>query len=45
MAKNEPTLNQHNSKIFMKKIYKFENDLFPPLIDGMCHIQKNTFEL
>ena len=44
MAKNEPTIHQQNISVFMKEIYKFENDLSPSLIDDIfqvCQIAKN----
>ena len=43
MAKNEPTIHQQNISVFMKEIYKFENDLSPSLIDDIfqvCQIAK-----
>ena len=29
----------------MREMYKFENDLSPPLMDGICQVRKNTFRL
>ena len=41
MTKNERTIHQQNIKVLMKKNYKFENDLSPPLIDDMFQVRKN----
>ena len=35
MAKNESSIYQHNIKILMKEMQKFENNLSPPLIYNM----------
>ena len=53
IAKNEPTLHQHSTKILIKELYKLSSSLSPPLIDGMFQIphfiaymfqvRKNTF--
>ena len=40
MTKNERTIHQQNIKVLMKKNYKFENDLSPPLIDDMFQVRK-----
>ena len=44
-AKNEPIIHQENIKILMKEMFKFENDLSPPLIDAMFQVRKNNFNL
>ena len=41
-TKNERTIHQQNINFLMKEIYKFENDLSPPLIDDMLQILKKT---
>ena len=45
MTKNVPTLNQQNINVLIKEIYKFENDLFSPLIDDMFQVRKTNFNL
>ena len=45
MTKNEGTIHQQNINVLMKEIYKFENDLFPPLIDDMFQVRKINFNL
>ena len=45
MAKNEPTIHQHNIKIPMKEMCKFENNLSPPLINEIFQVRKDTFNL
>ena len=42
MTKNESTIHQQNITILTKEIYKFENDLSPPLIGDMFHVRKTT---
>ena len=37
-TKNERTIHQQNINVLMKEIYKFENDLSPPLIDDMFKV-------
>ena len=39
MAKDEPTIHQHNINILMKELQKFENDLSPPLIDDRLQVK------
>ena len=45
MTKNEPTIHQQNITILTKEIYKFENDLSPPLIGDMFHDRKTNYNL
>ena len=45
MTKNERTIHQQNINVLMKKIYKFENDLSPPLIDDMFQVCKTSYNL
>ena len=40
MTKNKRTIHQRNINVLMKEVYKFENDLFPPLIDDMFQVRK-----
>ena len=44
-TKNERTIHQENISILMKEIYKFENDLSPPLIDDMFQVRKINYDL
>ena len=44
-TKNERTINQQNINVLMKEIYKFENDLSPPLIDDMFQVGKVNDDL
>ena len=39
-TKNERTIHQQNINFLMKEIYKFENNLSPPLIDNMFQVRK-----
>ena len=45
MTKKEHTIHQQNINVLMKKIYKFENSLSPPLIDDMFQVRKINFNL
>ena len=45
ITKNEPTFHQQNISVLMKEIYKFENDLSPPLIDDMFQVCKINYNL
>ena len=45
MVKNEPTIHHEDIKLRMKEILTFENDLSASLIDDICQVQKNTFNL
>ena len=45
MTKNEQTIHQQNINVLMKEIYKFENDLSPPLIDDMFQVRKTNYNL
>ena len=45
MTNNEWTIHQQNINVLMKEIYKFENDLSPPLIDGMFQVRKASYNL
>ena len=36
---------QQNINVFMKEIYRFENDLSPPLIDDMFQVRKIDYNL
>ena len=44
-TKNERTIHQQNISVLMKEIYKFENDLSPPLIDDMFQVRKINYDL
>ena len=44
-TKNERTIHQQNINVLMKKIYEFENDLSPPLIDDMFQVRKINYDL
>ena len=44
-TKNERTIHQQNINVLMKEIYKFENDLSPPLIDDMFQVRKLNYDL
>ena len=44
-TKNERTIHQQNINVLMKEIYKFENDLSPPLIDYMFQVRKINYDL
>ena len=43
MNMKEHTIHQQNINVLMKEIYKFENNLSPPLIDDMFHICKINY--
>ena len=45
MTKNEPTIYQQNITVLTKENYKFENDLYPPLIDDAFHVRKTNYNL
>ena len=45
MAKKEHTIHQQNINVLMKEIYKFENNLSPPLIDDMFQVWKTNYNL
>ena len=45
MTKNKRTTQQQNINVLMRIIYKFENDLSPPLIDGMFQVRKIIYKL
>ena len=45
MTKNARTIEQQNINALMKEIYKFENNLSPPLIDGMFQVRKTNYNL
>ena len=45
ITKNERTIHQQNINVFMKEIYKFENDLWMPLIDDMFQVSKTNYNL
>ena len=42
---SECTIHQQNINVLMKEIYKFENDLSPPLIDDMFQVCKINYDL
>ena len=44
-TKNERTIHQQIINVLMKEIYKFENDLSPPLIDNMFQVHKINYDL
>ena len=44
-AKNERTIHQQNINDIKKEIYKFENDLSPPLFDDMFQVRKINYDL
>ena len=45
MTKNERTIYQQNINVLMKEIYKFGNDLSPPLTDDMFQVRKTSYNL
>ena len=45
MTKKEHTIHQQNINVLMKEIYKFENNLSPPLIDDMFQVWKTNYNL
>ena len=45
MTKNKPTIHQHNINVLIKEIYKFINDLSPPLINDMFQVRKVSYNL
>ena len=45
MTKNERTIHQQNVNVLIKEIFKFENDLSPPLIDDMFQVSKTNCNL
>ena len=45
MTKKEHTVHQQNINVLMKEIYKFENNLSPPVIDDMFQILKINYSL
>ena len=45
MTKNEHTIHQKNINVLTKGIYKFENDLSPPLLDDMFQFRKTSYNL
>ena len=45
MTKMEPIIHQQNVDVFMKKFYKFKNDLSPPLINDMFQIPQTNDNL
>ena len=44
-TKSEGTIHQQNINVLMKEIYKFENDLSPPLTDDMFQVRKINYDL
>ena len=44
-TKNERTVHQQNINVLKKEIYRFENDLSPPLIDDMFQGRKINYDL
>ena len=45
IIKKEHTIHQQNINVLMKEIYKFENNLSPPLIDDMFQVRKINYNL
>ena len=45
MTKKELTIHQQNINVLMKEIYKFQNNLSPPLIDDMFQVRKINYNL
>ena len=45
MTKNKPTIHKQNINVLIKEIYKFINDLSPPLINGMFQVRKVSYNL
>ena len=43
--KRESTIHQRNIQALMKEIYKFTNNLSPPIIDPMFHFRENSYNL
>ena len=44
-TENERTIHQQNINFLLKEIYKFENDLYPPLVDDMFQVRKKNYDL
>ena len=44
-TKNARTIHQQSINVLMKEICKFENDLFPSLIDDMFQVRKINYDL
>ena len=45
ITKNVRAIYQQNINDLLKEIYKFENDLSPPLIDDMFQVRKINYNL
>ena len=45
MTKKEHTIHQQSINVLMKEIYKFENNLSPPLINDMFQVRKINYNL
>ena len=45
MTKKEHTIHQQNINVLLKEIYKFENNLSPPLINDMFQVRKINYNL
>ena len=45
MNMKEHKIHQQNINVLMKEIYKFENNLSPPLIDDMFQVRKINYNL
>ena len=43
--KRESTIHQRNIQALMKEIYKFTNNLSPPIIDHMFQFRENSYNL
>ena len=43
--KRDSTIHQRNIQAFMKEIYKFTNNLSPPIIDHMFQFRENSYNL
>ena len=41
----ESTIHQRNIQALMKEIYKFTNNLFPPIMDPMFQFRENSYNL
>ena len=45
MTKERHTIHQQNINVPMNEIYKFQNNLSPPLIDDMFQVRKINYNL
>ena len=45
MTKKKHTIHHQNIHVLMKEIYKFENNLSPPLIDNIFQVRKTNYNV